>query len=206
MKNIGLNPRQSKKFEEEYFFSKLNIEKIDLKLFNEMENAIKKRLKTEIEYKKENVEKKIIKPLKILNFEGYWYVGALNEKNEYRTYHLKSIKKLNTTQKKFKIKKTVLKDLDNAINIWFDPTKKPFEVELQIDNKIIKYLKRIPLSKTQIIIERKDYSIIRLKITHKNEIKRIILSWIPHIVVVTPSGLKKEIDEEVRKYYLKYAK
>jgi predicted DNA-binding transcriptional regulator YafY len=202
MKNIGLLDS----YEESYFYAKLDVEKIDLELFNILEKAIIEKKELHIFYKKEKLETKLIKPLKILNFEGYWYVSALNEQNQYRTFHIKSIKNIKLTSKTFKIKKDILNNLDYALNIWYDPLKEPFLVELQVDNSIVKYLQRIPLSKTQKIIPQKNYSIIELKITHPNEIKRTLLSWLPHIVILHPKWLKEEMDKEIKSYYKNYIK
>lgn len=126
-----------------------------------------------------------IKPLKISNFEGYWYINALNHKNKYRAYHIKNIKHLEITNENFEVKDNILKNLDKAINIWYDPTAKPFLVELFADKNATKYLERIPLSKTQKIVKNNDdSSTIYLEIINKNEIIRKILMWIPNVKVM----------------------
>ena len=83
--------------------------------------------------KTKSLENKKIKPLKISNFDGYWYLNALNEDNKYRTYHIKSIKQLKITNEKFTPDKKLLKNLDKAVNIWFDPQKEFISVELFAD-------------------------------------------------------------------------
>jgi predicted DNA-binding transcriptional regulator YafY len=147
------------------------------------------------------LENKKIKPLKISNFDGYWYLNALNEDNKYRTYHIKSIKQLKITNEKFTPDKKLLKNLDKAVNIWFDPQKEFISVELFADEYATKYLERIPISKTQKIIKNADgTSTIYLEITNSNEIIRKLLMWIPNLRVITPKWLKEEVDEAVREY------
>ncbi len=114
MKNIGL----LNSYEENHFYAKLDIEKIDLKLFNILEKAIEEKKEIQILYKKEKLETKFIKPFKILNFEGYWYVSALNKQNTYRTFHIKSIKNIKLTSKTFKITKNILNNLDYAPGLF----------------------------------------------------------------------------------------
>jgi len=189
--------------EENVFYSKLDIEKIELVTFKKIEEAIKNKKLIKMKYKMNNkLYDMEIKPLKISNFEGYWYVNALNHKDEYRTYHIKSIKHLEITDERFEVKKDILKNLDKAVNIWYDPTSKPLTVELFADKYATKYLERIPISKTQHIIKNNDgSSIIYLEITHENEIIRKILMWIPNLRVIEPKWLKEKIESYLKKYF-----
>ena len=188
--------------DENVFYSKLDIEKIDIELFSKLEYAINNNFLVEIKYQKnKQLENKKIKPLKISNFDGYWYLNALNEDDKYRTYHIKSIKQLKITNEKFTPDKKLLKNLDKAVNIWFDPQKEFISVELFADEYATKYLERIPISKTQKIIKNADgTSTIYLEITNSNEIIRKLLMWIPNLRVIAPKWLKEEVDEAVREY------
>ncbi|GAB6073618.1 helix-turn-helix transcriptional regulator [Nautilia lithotrophica] len=188
--------------EENVFYSKLDIEKIEPFTFRKIEEAIKNKKILKIKYL---MDREIydfeIKPLKISNFEGYWYVNALNHENKYRTYHIKSIKHLVITDESFEVEKDILKNLDKAVNIWYDPTTKPFRVELFADEYATKYLERIPISKTQKIIKNSDgTSTIYLEITHENEIIRKLLMWIPNLKVISPKWLKEEVDKHITNY------
>jgi len=188
--------------EENVFYSKLDIEKMEPMKFRKIEEAIKNKKIIEIKYQMdENLIDMQIKPLKISNFDGYWYVNALNYKNEYRTYHIKSIKDLEITDKNFEVERDILKNLDKAVNIWYNPTAKPFLVELFADRYATKYLERIPISKTQKIIKNNDgTSTIYLEITDENEIIRKLLMWIPNLRVLSPKWLKDEVDSYIDEY------
>jgi len=188
--------------EENVFYSKLDIEKIEPLTFKIIEEAIKNKKIIKIKYIVKNRLVDIqIKPLKISNFEGYWYVNSLNNKNKYRTFHIKSIKHLEITDENFEVEKDILKNLDKAVNIWYDPTAKPFLVELFADKNATKYLERIPISKTQKLIKNSDgSSTIYLEITHKKEIIKKILMWIPNLKVIQPKCLKEEIEGYVKEY------
>jgi len=188
--------------EENVFYSKLDIEKIEPFTFRKIEEAIKNRKIIKMKYKMDNeLYDMDIKPLKISNFDGYWYVNALNHKNKYRTYHIKSIKHLEIMNESFEVKDDILKNLDKAVNIWFNPTTKPFMVELFADEYATKYLKRIPISKTQKIIKNSDdTSTIYLEITHENEIIRKLLMWIPNLKVISPKWLDEKIRKMIKEY------
>ena len=188
--------------EENVFYSKLDIEKIDTATFSKIEYAISNNLIIEMKYRMDNKIKDMkMKPLKISNFDGYWYVNALNRENKYRTYHIRSIKQLKVTNEKFTPNRELLKNLDKAVNIWFDPEAEPILVELFADEYATKYLKRIPISKTQKIIENPDKtSTIYIEITNSNEIIRKLLMWIPNLRVLSPKWLKEEVDEIWKSY------
>ena len=188
--------------EENVFYSKTDIEKIEnLAVFRDIERAIKNRNLLTITYKTDKTYTATIKPLKISNFEGFWYLNVLNTKDKYKTYHLKSIQKIEILKENFEVQDEILKNLDKAINIWFDPTRKPFLVELFIDKNIVKYFERIPISKTQQIIKSDDgNATIYLTITDEREIIKTIKMWIPKIRVLSPNSLKEKIESELREY------
>jgi len=203
-KNAGIDKellpllKELKLINQNIIFSKLDIENINPQTFTLIEKAIYEKKELIITY---NNSQKNIKPLKISNFEGFWYLHAFNSDNKYRTYHIKSIKSLKLTNKKFEIDDNFLNNLDKAINIWFDPYTKPIQVELFADGFVTKYLQRIPISKTQHLIKHKDgSSTIYLEITHENEILMHILKWLPHIKVISPKSLNEKIKEIIKNY------
>jgi len=191
---------------ESVFYSKIDMEKVDVSIFTQIESAIRNKNKIKIQYKMDNkIIPIIIKPLKISNFEGYWYLHSLDENNNYKTFHIKSIQSIEILKQKFRVKKDLLKNLDKAINVWFDPTKKIIQVELFADEFATKYLERLPLSSTQKIIKNNDNtSIIYIEITDKMEILRKLLMWIPNLVVIEPKWLKEEVDGMIDRYIEKF--
>ena len=181
-------------------YIKLHIENIGdyIAEINLIENAIKQ--KRVIKFTYDNGYEYEVKPLKIANFEGYWYLLALDG-DKYKTFHLKSMKNITKTDKTFEIPPTFLEKLDNAINIWFEPDKEPFKVILKADEWASEYLKRIPLNPTQKEIEiLSDGSLFEIKITHEMEVKRFIKGFLPQIKVIEPKWLDEEIKKEIREY------
>jgi len=137
-----------------------------------------------------------IKPLKIANYEGIWYLIALNAKNDkLRKYHLKSISNIAVTKDLFSTKKKLDELLENAINVWFNDEIEPYEVILFLNKHAAKTLKRRPISKSQrVISEYKDGSCdISLQITHEREIISIVQYWMPHIKIVSPEWINEII-------------
>jgi len=187
------------------YYSKLDIEKVDLEKFEKLEEAIRNKNMLEIFYEEFEGEKSKltdVKPLKIVNFEGYWYLLALNYEDEYRRYHINSMKEIRTLKEKFSLDKEFLDKVNKkAINIWYDPFKEPYLVELYLDDIATKYFKRLKPFKPLYFKENNDKSsIVTLEITDDMEIIPFVLRWIPRIKIISPERLKRRVVEEVKSY------
>jgi len=187
------------------YYSKLDLEKVDLYKFEILEDAIKEKKQLNIIYKEfDKKESKLtnIKPLKIVNFEGFWYLLAFNYKNEYRRYHINSMINIKTLKENFDLDESILAKInENALNIWYNPFKKPYLVELFLDEVATVYIKRLNPFKRYVLKEEKDgSSIITLQITDEMEILPFILRWIPHIKVLSPKHLKQSVLNQVKQY------
>ena len=187
------------------YYSKLDVEKIDLNKFEILEDAIKNKNKLEILYEDFDNKRILltdIKPLKIVNFEGYWYLLVLNYKDEYRRYHINSMEKIKVLKETFFIEEDFAEKINNkAINIWYEPFKEPFLVELFLDEVATKYFKRLPPFKALHLKEEKDgTSIVTLEITDEMELLPFILKWIPRVKIISPKSLKENIANKVKEF------
>jgi len=190
-----------------HIYAKLDIEDIGKKIvdINILENAISDKSIITCKY---HIDKKTydigVKPLKIANFDGFWYLIALDSRNEkLKKYHIKSLTNIKITNENFTRTKKLDVALENAINIWFNLEKEPVNVLLHVGGDIAKYFQRKPIAKSQTIssINSEDGSIeLSLKITHGMEIIPTILHWLPHIKVLEPEWLKNDIIKTVEKY------
>ena len=185
------------------FYTKVDMEDISNKLteITKLEKAIKNQNLLKMIYEVKTPYEIIIKPLKILNFEGFWYLLALDE-NKIKKYLLRKIKDIDILNKTFEIEPQIEKVLNNAINIWFDVESEPFEVELFISSKKAQYFKIKPISNSQIIknVYPDGGMDISVWITHYKEINSIIKYWLPHIKIISPKWLDEEIKKDIKKY------
>lgn len=188
-------------------YAKLDIEDIGENIhdINIIEKAIIDKsiltCKYHIENKTYDIE---VKPLKIANFDGFWYLVAFDSRNDkLKKYHIKSMSNIMILDKYFTRSKKLDGVLENAINIWFNIEKKPFEIVLHVDGEIAKYFQRKPISKSQIIssINLQDGSVeLSLKVTHALEIIPTILKWLPYIKVIEPDWLRENVIVRVKEY------
>lgn len=184
-------------------FSKIEIEDISDKtvLIKQLQEAIINSSQVEFSFKNKY---RFVEPYKITTFEGYWYLyGKDLLEDKLKTFYIKEIEKINLTNTKFQKEPKALRALETAINIWFEPTSKPFEVRLIASKEISKYFKRRPLSKTQTIIKQNDDESIEFLVmaTSKQEILYELKKWQPYLLVVEPKALAKEILELNRQFF-----
>ena len=184
-------------------FTKLNMEDIsdEFESMIAYEEAILSKNPIKIKY---TTDKKVsevkINPIKIVNFEGLWYLVATDENNKLKSYYLKNTTMIKVYKSTFTISKKVETILDNAISIWFSDDE-PFEVILEIDNHVTKFFKQKPISLTQtILFEDETKMTISLMATSDFEIIPIVKSWIPFIKVISPVRIQDKVKEEASKF------
>ena len=169
-------------------------------LFEQIEKAIKEKEEIKFDYEKYNFH---VKPLKLAFFDGFWYLLAFHikkNKEEFKKYHLKTIKKVEVLSTKFEIPALVEERLKFANSVWFNLDEQ-YSVRLFIDKQIRKYFERKPLRGQSIIGEDKDGSIeIELNITNEMEIMPLIFWYIPYIKVLEPQWLADDVKSRVEKY------
>jgi len=187
-------------------YARLNIEDISdwMEQIHTLEAAIvEKRIVRFACHKESKDFQAEIKPLKIANFDGYWYVvGLESHTNVCKKYHLKSMRNLQVQEKTFTHDKALDEKLDNAINIWFNADKEAFEVVLHVDAIVAKYFLRKRLSGSQRTLEaREDGSLLlSFRITHEMEILPTIMAFLPHIQVHQPASLQEAISARLKDY------
>ena len=148
---------------------------------------------------RDKARKRVLKPLKIVTYEGFWYLVALNEEDKVRKYYLKNISNIQTTNTHFTSDVSINETLEKSISIWFHSDKEAFKVKLYADVKIAKYFRRKPLP-TQIIEEiGTDGSIVfSIDVTDKVEVMSLVKCRLPHLKIIEPLWIKELIDDELR--------
>ena len=191
IKNQSFNP----------FYAKLDMEDIGdkLKEVQQLESAIKSKQQISCVYNFEEYSQTLdLKPLKIANYEGFWYLIALDARNDVlKKYYLKNIAQITVKEETFSTEATLDELLENSISVWFEKDVKPYRVTLELSSEVSKYFQRKPVSPTQRTEElRVDGSMdISVEITDDMEIIPLVKYWIPHIKVLEP----KRIDAAIRK-------
>jgi predicted DNA-binding transcriptional regulator YafY len=184
-------------------YTKLNIEDISNRLddISLLETAIKDKqeIKCQYVYTKGRYDT-TLKPLKIVNYEGFWYLVAL-QKDEVKKYYLKELSNITITDTTFTIDTKIDELLNNSISIWFDQHTEPFEVKLFATKGASKYFQRRPLPTQSTLSLNEDGTMeFVVKITNEMEILPIVKYWIPHLYILEPKWLKDQVNEDLEKY------
>lgn len=196
IKNDSYNP----------IYAKLDIEDIGDKLheIQKLEVAITNKNQIKCRYDFEEYNKELdLKPLKIANYEGFWYLIALDSRNDIlKKYYLKNIKQITILDVAFESTAELDSLLDNSISVWFSQNTEPYKVVLNISKDVAKYFERKPISKSQMTESvYEDGSIdVSVEITNDMEIIPFVKYWIPHIRVLEPIGIQEAIEDDLKAY------
>ncbi len=194
IKNEDFNP----------IYTKLNIEDISDKLsdIQIIEQAIKEKRVMQCDYNNEKhpTYTTTIQPLKIANFEGFWYLIALRNET-LKKYYLKNLSHPKITNEIFETTSELEELLENSISIWFDKDYEPFEVKLYADKSAAKYFKRRPLPTQKIDSLNSDGTMeFSVTITHEMEILPLVKYWIPHLFILEPAWIKEILEDDTQNY------
>lgn len=185
------------------FFIKMNSGEMykDTPITRTLEECVRGREWVTICYKGGKMSDYLMRPLKLMWVEGFWYLLALTTDDKLLKFRLEKITSAKATNKPFKYNKNIDKILRESTNIWFEKDR-PLEVTLEVSAECAKYFKHktyFPLQKVE--KELKDGRIIlSCKAAKENEILPTILHWLPHIKVVSPTSLHKRVKDVLNDY------
>jgi predicted DNA-binding transcriptional regulator YafY len=108
-------------------YTKLDLEDISdkLKEIQLLESAIKSKYTVSCLYEMDRDKKKLdLKPLKIANYEGFWYLIALDSRNDkLKKYYLKNISKIEVSKESFVCSAKLDETLDSICILTVDNEK-----------------------------------------------------------------------------------
>ena len=194
IKNEDINP----------FYTKLNFEDISdqANKIQIIEKAIKSKTELECSYEndREGVFRANLQPLKIVNYEGFWYLIAMRN-NFVEKFYLKTLSNIKKSSKTFAVEEDIEELLKNSINIWFKSDVEPFKVKIYADAVATKYFKRRVLPTQSIESLNQDGTMeFSVTITDKMEIIPLVKYWLPHLRVLEPSWIGDKIDADLEDY------
>lgn len=172
----------------------------------DLETAIDERLKVELDFSK-YASKGIVKytgcPLKIVLWDGFWYLMLIMDGKEDNIWKLRfdNIKAVRLLETKFKRPANVEKMLADCTNVWFS-AERNITAKLRVNSSVAQVFHRkhiFPLQK--IIHTEPDGSLIlETKLCRHMEAIPDILYWIPQIEVLEPEPLKAELKQMLANY------
>ncbi len=140
-----------------------------------------------------------LKPLKIMNYDGFWYLLGINAYKQVRKFRLDRILDAINTDKPFKITKNIQKMLSESHNIWFGE-KRDKIVSFIVPAQFAPYFKQkdyFPMQKIRKTQKNGDI-LVETRVSNYREIIPTVLSWLEHITLVSPADFKQLICQIIR--------
>jgi len=172
----------------------------------ELEDAVADSKKIELTYRLPDgtMREYPARPLKIVFFEGFWYLIALvTERDWIVKYRLDRVTRIKALDRYFKVPKNLQAMLDESVNVWFDkgPLKK---VVLKVDKEAARFFIDAKYFPRQKIKRNRDGSLtIRAVVSSDMEILPNLMRWIPMVTVVSPKDLKALVRAKIASYLKK---
>ena len=165
--------------------------------FKQLEQAIVQRQLIHFIYKGKTYT--AIKPYKLVNHNGIWYLAAKDEQ-QIKTFCFSQLKSIQVDNRIFTPEADLNALIEQDDSIWFSENK--WEVVLKVEHCVASYFKRRDLlPNQQIDKELEDGSlIISSRIAHDNQLLPLIKYWIPHVSIIAPNELRISLLQSLRDY------
>ncbi len=143
---------------------------------------------------------KDVHPLKIVIYNGYWYLLAEHEGYS-KKFYLKEIKSCKEENGTFTPNPKIIESMEKSINVWFSPNTEPFEVTLWLDTDAVVYFERKPITKNQKLYKKPDGTAeLVVKITNEEEIFPVLKFWLPNIRILEPIEMQESFEKMLSGY------
>lgn len=169
-----------------------------------IQRAIKHYQKLRIEYILDVDGKEVVfhilkfKPYRIVIWEGNWYLVGEEEGSEIGVKRLRIafIQKIVLLQEEFRYNREIKKFIEESQSLFSKFQAEEQEAVVWVDPKVIRYFKQKKFLKSQEIVGEWDKGLlITYKWTSPMEIIRLVKSWFPYMVVISPVELRRELEE-----------
>ena len=172
---------------------------VDSMMLQDLKHAITNTRVTNIYLKELTFE---VEPYKIVSFDEIWYLFAKElHSNKIKTYFISDMKRIDISQKTFKMPKMIDEILENVHTAWFEDGVQ-FDVQIKVMQPIAHYFKlKKHLISQKIVKENKDGSlIVDFTVSADEDVDNLVKAWLPHIEVISPERLRTKILDELECY------
>ncbi len=188
------------------FYTRIDVESISdkLDLIEDLEYAIAKQKLVSFSYTRSQHKGTVktyenVRPYKIIIFDGFWYL-LTQYKEHYIKFYLREITDIKILNDTFQKDEKILDRMEKAIDIWFDPKAKPFDVTFLLDQYAIVYFERKPI-KDQYLKKNSDGTAeLTVSVTHEKEVFSILKKWLPQVKIIEPYYLQEKFEDMIAGY------
>ncbi|WP_201554106.1 helix-turn-helix transcriptional regulator [Psychrobacter immobilis] len=176
--------------------------------FRNIDQAINSCQYIEFDYRKvvdyatnNNSKRYLLEPYHLLNKNGIWYVVGRYH-GQTRTFCFTQISNLQVNTEIFECCEDVKTEIMATDSLFFG--NQISEIVMQVDAKVAGYFERRNLLPNQELIRKLGNGdlLLACKNIHPREVIPIVQYWIPHIRVISPSVVKKDLESAISKYLM----
>ena len=142
-------------------------------------------------------------PYKLVHHHNCWYLAAVHE-DRLKTYRISRIDniKIESSLPTYLVDNKIVEQLDQGESIWFGTEDEKEEVILKVDPRVASHFQSRQLLPEQQLLKQLDNGglILSSRMVNSLQILPLVRYWLPHIHIVSPEGLKLELEEELRAY------
>ncbi len=162
--------------------------------FKQLETAVKQRRCCNFDYKS---KARKVEPYRLIHINGVWYLAA-TEAGRLKSFSIALIESLQVdTTGRFISSKKHQDYISSKDDVWF--TASTTEVLLRVQPEIAYYFCRKPLLPVQHQREDSDGSLlVTTRINHVNQLLPVVRYWLPHVQIIQPVKLQKELVASLR--------
>jgi predicted DNA-binding transcriptional regulator YafY len=145
-----------------------------------------------------------VSPIRLRTEKGKWYLLARDDASgQVRTFDflkIRSFEVLSSTAAE--LSTAEIEDAATRSSVWASSDTEPYAVRLYVTPYARRYLDEVPLHRTQRLEElhTDGHAVYSCTITHPMEILPEIKNWIPHIHILTPDHLRKQLREDIESF------
>ena len=163
--------------------------------FEAVSAAVIKNRIVDCEY---NDKERKLKPYKLINNSGIWYLLA-DDEGKLKNFTLSKIKRIKIKGDTFSANAEFLKRIEKNDTNWFSDDK--FKVTLEIKNEAMEYFKRKEFLPNYKVMQEDEHKIIiSTEVAYDDEILRVVKYWLPFIKILEPKNLRDKFEELLRDY------
>ena len=169
--------------------------------FKGLERAIVARHRVSFRYKADKGDKSYaeVEPHKLMNHKGVWYLAG-KDQGKLKTFAFTKIDALMVSDARFEGDPVVDATLIEQEGIWF--SEDAVEFVLQVAPAVAGYFTRRNLLANQTLVKTLQDGglIISAKAGHANQVLPIVRYWLPHIRIISPQAMQRQMEQELSDY------
>ena len=170
-------------------------------LFRDLEKAIVGRQRIAFSYVKPEGDKRYedVCPYRLINNKGIWYLAALDSE-KLKSFSLAKLNQLRISENNFPWDAKIDAQLVAEDGVWL--SKEKVEIVLKVSKDVAGYFRRRRLIANQVIEKELEDGglILSAKVGHANQVLPIVRYWIPHVRIISPEPLQREIEKGLAEY------